>query len=38
MNILGVKITNARVKFEVGDLVRITNEKAEFAKGNEQTF
>ena len=38
MNILGVKITNARVKFEVGDLVRITNEKAKFAKGNEQTF
>jgi hypothetical protein len=26
------------VKFEVGDLVRITNENAKFAKGNEQTF
>src|SRR5215469_6570737 len=32
------KIPQGRVKFKVGDLVRITKEKVKFAKGYEQTF
>jgi hypothetical protein len=38
MNSLWAKIPQGRVKFEVGDLVRITKEKVKFAKGYEQTF
>jgi len=35
---LRAKIPQSRVKFKVGDLVRITKEKVRFAKGYEQTF
>lgn len=38
MNSLWSKIPQGRVKFKVGDLVRITKEKLKFAKGYEQTF
>ena len=38
MNSLWVYIPQGRVKFKVGDLVRITKEKAMFAKGYEQTY
>jgi len=35
---LRADIPQSRVKFKVGDLVRITKEKVKFAKGYEQTF
>ena len=38
INSLWGKIPHGRVKFKVGDLVRITKERAKFAKGYEQTF
>ena len=38
VNSLGAKIRHGRVKFKVGDIVRITKEKLAFAKGYEQTF
>jgi len=38
VNSLRAKIPHGRVKFKVGDLVRITKEKVAFAKGYEQTF
>ena len=38
MNSLWAKIPQGRVKFEVGDLVRITKEKLKFANGYEHTF
>jgi len=38
MNSLWAKIPEGRVKFKVGDLVRITKEKVKCAKGYEQTF
>jgi len=38
INSLWGKIPEGRVKFKVGDLVRITKEKVKFAKGYEQTF
>jgi hypothetical protein len=38
MNSLRAKIPQGRVTFKAGDLVRITKEKVEFAKGYEQTF
>jgi hypothetical protein len=38
MNSLRAKIPQGRVKFKVGDLVRITKENVKFAKGFEQTF
>jgi len=38
MNSLWVKIPQGRVKFIIGDLVRITKKKVKFAKGYEQTF
>jgi hypothetical protein len=38
MNSLWAKIPQGRVKFKLGDLVRITKEKVKFAKGYEQTF
>jgi hypothetical protein len=38
MNSLWAKIPQGRVKFEVGDLVRITKEKVKFAKVYEETF
>ena len=38
MNSLWAKIPQLCVKYEVGDLVRITKEKVKFAKGYEQTF
>ena len=38
MNTLRSKIPQGHVKFKAGDLVRITEEKLNFAKGYEQTF
>ena len=38
VNSLRAKIPHGRVKFKVGDLVRITKQKVAFAKGYEQTF
>jgi len=38
INSLRAKIPQSHVKFNVGDLVRITKEKVSFAKGYEQTF
>jgi hypothetical protein len=38
MNSLRAKIPQGHVKFKVGDLVRITNEKVKFAKGYEKNF
>jgi hypothetical protein len=38
MNSLWAKITQGRVKFKVGALVRITKEKVKFAKWYEQTL
>jgi len=38
VNSLRAKIPQSRVKFKVGDLVRITKEKVNVAKGYEQTF
>jgi hypothetical protein len=38
MNSLRAKILQGRVKFTVGDLVRITKGKVKFAKGYEQNF
>jgi len=38
MNSLWAKIPQGRVKFKLGDLVRITKEKVMFAKEYEQTF
>jgi len=38
VNSLRAKISHGRVKFKVGDLVRITKQKVAFAKGYEQTF
>ena len=38
MNSLWAKIPKGRVKYKVGDLVRITKEKVKFAKGYEQIF
>jgi len=38
INSLGAKIPVGRVKFRVGDFVRITKEKVKFAKGYEQNF
>jgi len=38
VNSLRAKIPQSRVKFKVGDLVRITKERVMFAKGYEQTF
>jgi hypothetical protein len=38
MNTLRSKIPQGRVKFKVGDLVRITKEKLKSANGYEQTF
>jgi len=38
INSLWCKIPHGRVKFKVGDLVRITKERVKFAKGYEQTF
>ena len=38
MNSLCTKIPRGRVKYQVGDLVRITNEKVKFTNGYEQTF
>jgi len=38
MNSLRAKIPQGRVKFKVGDLVRITKEKVKFAKWYEQNF
>ena len=35
---LWANIPKGRVKFKVGDLVRITKEKVKFAKGYEETF
>ena len=35
MNCLWAKIPQVRVKFKMGDLVRITKEKIKFAKGPE---
>jgi len=37
VNSLRAKIPQSRVKFKVGDLVRITKEKVKFAKGYERT-
>ena len=38
MNSLSAKIPLGRVKFKMGDFVRITKEMAKFAKGYEQNF
>jgi len=38
INILNAKIPQGRVKFKVGDFVRITKEKVKFVKGYEQNF
>ena len=38
MNSLWVKIPQGRLKYKVGDLLRITNGKVKFAKGYEKTF
>ena len=38
MNSLWAKIPKGSVKYKVGDLVRITQEKVKFAKGYEQNF
>jgi hypothetical protein len=38
LNGLQAKIPHGRVKFKVGDPVRITTQKVAFAKGYEQTF
>ena len=38
INSLRAKIPHSHVKYNVGDLVRITKEKVSFAKGYEQTF
>jgi hypothetical protein len=38
INIFNAKIPQGRVKFKVGDFVRITKEKVKFAKGYEQNF
>jgi len=38
VNSLRTKIPHGRVKFKVGDLVRITKQKVAFAKGYEPTF
>jgi len=38
VNSLRAKIPHGRVRFKVGDLVRITKQKVAFAKGYEQTF
>ena len=38
VNSLRAKIPHGRVKFKVGDLVRITKQMVAFAKGYEQTF
>ena len=38
MNSLWAKIPQGRVKYKVGDLVRITKENVKFAKRYEQTF
>jgi hypothetical protein len=38
LNSLRAKIPHGRVKFKVGDLVRITRRKVAFDKGNEKTF
>jgi len=38
MNSLWAKIPQGRVKFKVGDLVRITKEKVRFSKVYGQTF
>jgi len=38
VNNLRAKIPQSRVKFKVGDPVRITKEKVRFSKGYEQTF
>jgi hypothetical protein len=35
---LGATIPHVRVKFKIGDLVRIMKEKVKFAKGYEQSF
>jgi len=38
VNSLRAKIPHGRVKFKVGDLVRMTKQKVVFAKGYEQAF
>jgi hypothetical protein len=38
LNSLQAKIPHGRLKFKVGDLVRITKQRVAFAKGYEQTF
>jgi hypothetical protein len=38
MNSLWVKIPQGRVKFKLGDLVRIRKDKVKFTKGYEQTI
>jgi hypothetical protein len=38
MNSLRAKIPRGRVKYKVGDLVRITKEKVTYSKGYEQSF
>ena len=38
INILNAKIPQGRVKFKVGDFVRMTEEEVKFAKGYEQNF
>jgi hypothetical protein len=38
LNSLQAKIPHGRVKFKVGDLVRLTKQKVAFAKGYKQTF
>ena len=38
MNILWDKIPQDRVKFKLGDLVRITKERLKFAKGMSKPF
>ena len=38
MNSLRAKIPQGRVKFKVGDLVRITKEKVKFSKGMNKIF
>jgi len=38
LNSLGAKIPHRRVKFNVGDVVRIAKEKVIFTKGYEETF
>ena len=38
VNSLRAKIPHERIKFKVGDLVKISKQKVAFAKGYEQTF